>query len=138
MPARRDIDTIELREWLGDLILVEVVEGGASYRYRVYGTKLVDLFGHELTGKAVSHFASARQPLIVGDYDQVRRERKPVYFDRQVVIRGERVRVQILTLPLSANDAEVDMILAAVYAVRSGRTPAQPSRWSGTTTPSDR
>jgi hypothetical protein len=138
MPARRDIDTIELREWLGDLILVEVVEGGASYRYRVYGTKLVDLFGHELTGKAVSHFASARQPLIAGDYDQVRRERKPVYFDRQVVIRGERARVQILALPLSANDAEVDMILAAVYAIRSGSAPAPPPGWAGTTTPSER
>ena len=115
MPARRDIDTIELREWLGNLILVDVPkDNGGVYRYRVYGTKLVDLFGYELTGKSVSHFASMRQPLIAGDYDRVRRDKVPVYFDRQGVAHGQSVRIQTLALPLSTG-AEVEMILAAVY-----------------------
>jgi hypothetical protein len=131
MPARRDIDTIELREWLGNLILVDVAEdNGGAYHYRVYGTKLVDLFGYELTGKAVSHFASMRQPLIAGDYDRVRRDKTPVYFDRQGVARGEAVRIQTLALPLSSTGAEVEMILAAVYAAplkRSRQRAAPPT-----------
>lgn len=123
MPARGDIDTIELREWLGNLILVEAIDAGAAYRYRVYGTKLVDLFGHELTGKTVSHFASARQPLIVGDYERVRRDRMPLYFDRPGVIRGEFARLQVLAVPLSTDGTDVDMILAAVYASSEDRWP---------------
>lgn len=126
MPARQDIDTVELREWLGNLVLVEVVDAGASYRYRVYGTKLADLFGHELTGRVVSHFASAHQPLIVGDYDRVRRDRMPVYFDRHGVAQGEYARIQALALPLSTAGAEVDMILAAVYALPRDRRSRRP------------
>jgi hypothetical protein len=133
MPARRDIDTVELREWLGNLILVDVVaDNDEAYRYRVYGTKLADLFGYELTGKVVSHFASMRQPLVVGDYDRVRRDKTPVYFDRRGVARGDPVRIQTLALPLSATGAEVEMILAAVYVSpvkrsrqRAARPPAR-------------
>jgi hypothetical protein len=52
MPCRRDIDPTEIsRELLPNLQIVEVVDGGARFRYRLAGTALVEAYGEEFTGK---------------------------------------------------------------------------------------
>jgi hypothetical protein len=45
MPAWRDFAVPELQRWLGHLNLLEIVDGGADFRFRVYGTKITAAFG---------------------------------------------------------------------------------------------
>lgn len=52
MPRRSEIDVLELAPWLGNLILLEVLDYGENFLYRVYGTNLVRLIQYDRTGKS--------------------------------------------------------------------------------------
>ena len=54
MPARSDINVIELGPWLGNLILLELSESGDDYVYRVYGTNLTALIRHDMTNQSTA------------------------------------------------------------------------------------
>ena len=56
MPAWSAIDPIELRQWLGDLHLLEVIDGGRDFRYRVHGTRIGRQHGNEMPGTLVSEW----------------------------------------------------------------------------------
>ena len=57
MPARADIDPVEMRAWLGHLLLIEIAEDG-RFVYRLYGTAFVDSFGVDMTGRSVDELRS--------------------------------------------------------------------------------
>lgn len=50
MPDRADILPSEMIRLLPHVFICEVLENG-EYRFRIFGTALVDLFGREMTGK---------------------------------------------------------------------------------------
>jgi hypothetical protein len=54
MPRQDKIDPLEMRDALGFLFLLDVLDGGADFRYRVYGSKIVDRYGVDMTGKLLS------------------------------------------------------------------------------------
>ena len=54
MPARADFDPTDLREHIGSLFLVDVLEGGDDFQYRLIGSAIVDAVGRDVTGKKVS------------------------------------------------------------------------------------
>src|SRR3546814_5372642 len=62
-PLRRDFDVVELRRWLGFLCLIDIEAGGEDFRYRLFGTRVVDAVGHELTGR---HFSEVEPELSAG------------------------------------------------------------------------
>ena len=70
-PSRRDIDPIEMKEWLGHLLLI-ACEPGVRYRYVVYGTHFVDAFGHDLTGRWIDQLPRDQYRLLAEEYDTVR------------------------------------------------------------------
>lgn len=51
MPARADLDPLEMKAALPYLMLIDVV--GPEFRYRLVGTQVVQDFGRDLTGKTV-------------------------------------------------------------------------------------
>ncbi|MCF8469337.1 MAG: PAS domain-containing protein [Parvibaculum sp.] len=54
MPARADINPLELKEHLGWIILLDVLPDLADFRYRLIGTKVSRYFGEESTGRTIS------------------------------------------------------------------------------------
>ena len=70
-PSRRDIDPIEMKEWLGNLLLI-ACEPGPRYRYLVYGTRFVEAFGADLTGRSIDELPAEPQRLLTEEYDTVR------------------------------------------------------------------
>jgi len=70
-PSRRDIDPIEMREWLGNLLLI-ACEPGVRYRYVVYGTHFVEAFGTDLTGRWIDELPGEQHRLLAEEYDTVR------------------------------------------------------------------
>src|ERR1700733_6159734 len=53
MPARRDIDPADLRRLLPNIFLLDVVERGTRFRWRLVGTRIGDLERGKHTGKWV-------------------------------------------------------------------------------------
>src|SRR3546814_17974058 len=52
LPARRDFDVMELGPWMGNLQLLEVLDDGKAFRYRLQGVHLVELVGKDQIGSA--------------------------------------------------------------------------------------
>lgn len=112
-PLRADFSVEELRPWLGHLMIIDCIEGD-DFRYRLYGSGLVAIFGFDLTGMLVSE-ATARigeKPLL--EYRQVRTLQVPSYVARSSPSSREYLTMDKLALPLVENGA-VNKIIGAIY-----------------------
>ena len=116
MPARADIDPAELKRYLPRITLVDVVPDPRHLVYRLTGTREVEARGNDPTGKPVkdAYFGPSSSE-VTRRYDYVIQHRAPYYF-RGGFDMGEKFvdREEILFLPLSENDDEVNMILVFV------------------------
>lgn len=80
LPPSRSIDAMELRPALGYVMLLEPIDGGADFRYRVYGSIIAEHAGLEMTGKRVWDIPA---PLVavyfLATYRAVLRTRRPMF-----------------------------------------------------------
>jgi hypothetical protein len=115
MPARADFDVFELKDWLGNLMLVEVLDGAREFRYRLYGSVLASYYGRDLTGKLTGALPPQTRATVRREYAGVWASRRPSVVERQRSVRHSARMVAKLILPLSADGVVVDMILVASY-----------------------
>jgi hypothetical protein len=118
MPRRADIDPLELRNLLGSLFLIDVGYEPLGFRYRLAGTRLVELFGRELTRVDVGEvvFQGTRPPLREQCSD-VALNRRPSYIIMLIGNERRRLVYRQLLLPLSNDGKKVDILLGgAVFA----------------------
>ncbi len=122
MPTRADIDPLEMRSWLGNLLLIEVVDN--RFTYRLYGTKFVDSFGVDMTGRSVDDLAAEQRERVLADYESVRSSGQPrgrLYTASFEVPHAggarhhEVVTWERLVLPLSGGRDDVAMLLVGAY-----------------------
>ncbi len=114
MPARADIDPLEMGFALGALVLFDV-EGEGQYRYRVYGSDFVDRLRRELTGLSLDgHPEKSQIPLMRRSLDEAVATRRPIARRGAKLVQGEVRRYAGLFLPLSADQCTVDQILMMV------------------------
>jgi hypothetical protein len=115
MPRRADIDVLELKEWLGHLMLIEPIDAGRDFQYRVYGTVLAEQFGRDLTGKTLSSLPSSEQEVTRAQYLRVCHKRVPLLVTLDRLIRERRTSVVMLLLPLSPDERAVNRLLIGAY-----------------------
>lgn len=122
MPARADLDPLEIPTLLPIIGLVDVLDGGARFRYRLVGTEIVDVAGHDPTGRFLDEVLpdSGYADYLIGLFREVTRERRPLYGESDFHGQGhiER-RVRRLLMPLSRDGRSVDMIFGGQVAVAS-------------------
>lgn len=113
MPARRDLDPVELKAWLGSIILYDILADPVDFRYRLVGTNIVIAMGRDLTGSRVSeHAASEDQAYAMIALTELvgrrtyRFRNDPVRGDRGTFLGRDRIY-----LPLSENGTDVTMLL---------------------------
>ncbi len=124
MPARADLDPLEIPTLLPIVGLVDVLDGGARFRYRLTGTEIVDVDGHDPTGRFLDEAPpdAGYADYLIGLFREVTRERRALYGESDSRGQGriER-RVRRLLMPLSCDGRSVDMIFGGQVAVASGR-----------------
>jgi len=125
MPARADIDPLEMKEWLPGVALVEVRRDphspyGHTLHYRLIGTRPTKLRGREVTGMSVElGYFGASLEAALENYRLVIEEKTPVYdWDHTPSPDGLAREAETLLLPLSSDGATVDMVL--VYQETEG------------------
>lgn len=128
MPARADIDPVEIPSYLPNVILVDVTRDPLDFRYRLVGTDIVQKRGHDPTGKRVAEgFFGSSAEFVLGNYTYVVENRTVQFADTPFVEpRGWYVYFERLFMPLSGDGENVDMIF--VYALwndmpRAGESP---------------
>src|SRR5215510_3389422 len=84
MPARRDIDPIEMKPWLGNLMLVEFPPDPMQYRVRLDGVNIQQFYGSSREGRGVEAMTSEEERRIVlPQYLIVLERKQPAYFETQ-------------------------------------------------------
>jgi hypothetical protein len=116
MPRRADIDPVELRPHLPYLGLVDVLDDGRDFRFRLLGTEFARLFGRDSTGKTLTEVYGAGCPEVLGwmtaSYAEVVRTRRPVLrLGSMRAVQKDFIRCDSLLLPLSEDGARASMIM---------------------------
>lgn len=116
MPARSDVDPIDLRFILGQLILVDVLPGPTlRFRIRLHGTELAQRAGYELTGKMLDELPSTEfRALAQRSFTATAETRRPFHSIRDRILDGKPRRYESLMLPLSPDGDGVDMLLVGL------------------------
>jgi hypothetical protein len=118
-PARADIDPLDLTVLMGNLILVEVVQGEPlRFRIRLHGTNLVQRAGYELTGKMLNELPITQfRQLAMDTFTHVATTGKPFRGYQDRVLDDRTHRYETVMLPLSNDGERIDMLLIGlIYA----------------------
>ncbi|HEY4163025.1 MAG TPA: PAS domain-containing protein [Dongiaceae bacterium] len=121
MPARADLDPLEMRAWLPGIVLVDVAprdpkEDGGSFpyrlTYRLVGTRATGIRGREATGKTVeAAYFGTNLPDVLENYRLVIEQRTHVYdWNRSRSPTGLMRLAETLLLPLSSDGETVDKV----------------------------
>ncbi len=119
LPLRKDIDPLELQRHLGSLVIIECLPGLADFRYRLIGTRIVDAYGRDSTGKTVRELYEAQDPeycaFLLEVYRAVAAQR--VMARIRATLRPVRKHFRLadsLLLPLDGGDGTVRWLLNEV------------------------
>lgn len=119
MPGRADIDPLDLRFIIANLLIAEcTADTPPRFRYRLWGTALTRDYGREMTGKHVDEL----QPpgfaeRVMQAYRTVIETGQPQRHDFDDLIEDRMFRHQRLLLPLAAtaDGAKAAFVLGAIY-----------------------
>jgi hypothetical protein len=118
-PLRGDFDPLEFWFAIGYVSLIDVSPstGSASRRYffRLDGTRQVELFGVDFTGKYLDQvYDAAGLKIAEQSYGAAVEQGEPQYHVRQVEFHGRPIQYEIVILPLSRTGERVDMLMTVV------------------------
>jgi len=118
MPHRADIEPADLKPYLSAMMLVDVVNDGRRFVYRLVGTHEVAGRGRDPTGLSVAEaFYAGSVEEALAAYEYVARERRPFCFrDPYVTPDGWDEREDTIYLPLTRDGENVGVIMVYSYA----------------------
>ncbi|GAB2175906.1 PAS domain-containing protein [Dongia sp. agr-C8] len=113
LPARGDFDPLDLKKFLGRIVLFDVLENPRRFRFRLVGTDWVLRFGLDPTNTLVDDFPRAQsRPFINEVLGKAVDGRAPLWVRRAILIEGRYYHYGMLLMPLSADGKSVNMIMA--------------------------
>lgn len=122
LPPSAAIDPLELRPALGHLMLLEPVDAGADFVYRLYGSIVAEHAGIEMTGKRVTDVPA---PLVavyfLATYRAVMAERRPLFAHHATHHDIQIAQWDRLILPFADPAGGIDRLLVGnVPSLREG------------------
>lgn len=117
MPSKRDIDPTEIpAKIMPNLQIIEVIDGGARFRYRLIGTATVDAYGEDFTGRHPDEmFPVDLRDFIHGIYRQVCAWKAPLFLsNRYITAKGFQLASTRIYMPLSDDNTEAHHIFGVL------------------------
>ena len=118
-PLRADFDPLEFWFAVGYVSLIDVIPATGTearrYFFRLDGTRQVDLFGVDFTGKFLDQVYNAEElPMAELSYGTTVEQGEPQYYLREVEFHGRPIQYEIVILPLSRTGSAVEMLMTVV------------------------
>jgi hypothetical protein len=111
-PSRADIDPLEFPRELPRVMMAEVSYAPLEFRYRVAGTGLFAMHGHELTGKLARELDPPEfGALIQRHYTEVIERRVPILHVIELTLNYLATSYARIILPLSGDGAVIDRLM---------------------------
>ena len=116
MPEKALLSPHELRPFLPQIQVLEVVDGGVDYHVRLFGSLWVTLTGADFTGRRLSQIdnkpAEAKWHEI---YSRCVAAKSPVPLKTNLNNVGKAfLRVEVLLMPFTQTGFDVDFVVAAI------------------------
>ncbi len=121
LPARHDIDPLDVPRLLPWLYLIDVVpaEGPLAgerpfrYRVRLFGTGLVEKFQRDVTGRWLEGlYPEPHISRMIAGYDEVIAARRPLRADFVIPVEGrEFLKFRRVACPLASDHRTIDMLI---------------------------
>jgi hypothetical protein len=116
MPSRQDFTLEELWPWMGRLHLVELENGGADGRYRVFATASTERFRQEMTGRLISDYQPDDLALrALEDHRSIVAAAMPVTRTVNDLLGGTMMHWTRLAVPLGHDGSRMDRYFVALH-----------------------
>lgn len=125
VPDRDRFPVEDLGPWLGNIQIVEVVDGGRDFRHRLIGTRIVEAVGRDLTGRLVSECEYR-----TGTEVMLRRYRESLERDGPTFRRGRVfwarnmswLRFESITVPMTVGGEAVAQLWTVIAYINDSGT----------------
>jgi hypothetical protein len=117
MPARADLNPADLVRILPKIMLVDVLQREPYFKYRVFGTNIVDWIKFDATGQTIDKINPEKyRRMLFATYMECVGARQPIA--HRILWDSEDIphRYKRLMMPLAADGRNVDMLLITSVA----------------------
>lgn len=111
LPSRSDFSIPELRPYMGRIAILDVIEGGSDFRYRLYGSDIAQEYRADMTRKSVSDFRPNFKAAIVPGYRACFASKAPWYDIIDIDDDILRYKWERIVVPLATDRRTVDMLM---------------------------
>lgn len=114
MPARADIDPIDIPRLLPFILLLEVDNDTGRVKIRLMGTRVRDLYSEEFTGRHLDEiFFGRNREQVLTSYNEALDSRAPHHCWMRFTNKdGLEFDMERLILPLSGDGTSIDMFIS--------------------------
>ena len=113
LPARTDVDPIEMDFILGNVVLIDVLRDPLRFRYRLIGANLTEHVGFDPTGLMIDqHPDRTFQEMVVTVLTEMVESGEPMAIRLDDLVDARDRKFEAVLLPLATDGRTVDMVLA--------------------------
>lgn len=107
------IDPFALRPALGYILLIDVLDDGADFYYRLYGSEIARVAGFDMTGKRTSEMVtgSLASSFYIAGYRALLRRPEPLFTWHEMPMQITINSWDRIVLPLTGADGRISRIL---------------------------
>lgn len=122
MPGRPDLDPLEMKRFLRYVSLYDVQANPPRYYCRVDGSKQVDLFGVDCTGRHLDEAMSAEHVAMAHiSYGAVVESFAPRRHKRAIEYNNQWIEYECVILPLSTSGERVEMLMVGIVEITGSK-----------------
>ena len=79
VPSRSEIDPVDVRELLPNLMMIDILGDPPRFRYRLVGTRVVQYTGFDFTGRCIDEMVFQGREFMIQCYHRMLAEKRPVF-----------------------------------------------------------
>ncbi|MGH6890999.1 MAG: PAS domain-containing protein, partial [Dongiaceae bacterium] len=113
VPSRSEIDPVDVRELLPNLMMIDVLGDPLRFRYRLVGTRVVQYTGFDFTGRCLDEMVFQGRDFIEQCYRRMLAERRPIFGHYAWLVRSRHFgQCEFGLFPLSDNGVTVNRCIS--------------------------
>ena len=113
VPSRSEIDPVDVRELLPNLMMIDMVGAPPRFRYRLVGTRVVQYTGFDFTGRCLDEMVFQGRDFIEQCYRRMLAERRPIFGHYAWLVRSRHFgQCEFGLFPLAGGGGEVNRAIS--------------------------
>lgn len=121
MPLRREFPFEELAPWFGHVLIMDVIDGGSDFRYRMIGTAITEFLDRDYSGRLVSDCdygaGEEGRAKVVDTFRRPVVEGRPVFRSGHVIWATDKTwrTYDSVHCPLSRSGSGAELTIGVLY-----------------------